>query len=306
MEHSLEIIKENELKGHNGAIYKLQYDTINDVIYSAGGDGWIVKWDANGQNQDGFLIAKTDAKIFSMLAIPAKNLIIAGDMDGHIYWIDTQKSTVISRVVAHQKAVFDIIQINDFQIVSVGKDGLVTFWSLEHFKPELSVRINAKGLRCLKLHPSSQALYIGSSDHHIYKVDLKDYAVSTFIENAHENTVFSLLIYNDLTLISGGRDAHLKSWTLGKNTEATQSLPAHWYTINDMLSVDQLWLFTASRDKSIRIWSLPELEAIKLIDVQKGGHINSVNTLAWVPDHQLLFSAGDDRTIKAWKILYAH
>lgn len=303
MEYSLEIIKENELKGHNGAIYKLQYDAINGVIYSTGGDGWIVKWDASGQNNDGILLAKTDAKIFSMLVIPDKNLIIAGDMYGHIYWIDTQKATIISRVVAHQQAVFDIIQINDNQIASTGKDGLVTFWSLDHFKPEISVRVNTSGLRCLALCNSTQLLYIGGSDHHIYKLDLKDYTVNRFIENAHGNTVFSLLIFGDNLLISGGRDAHLKSWPLCANTEAIQSLPAHWYTINDMTSVKDQWLFTASRDKSMRIWSLPALEAVKLIDVQKGGHINSVNTLAWVPPKQLIFSGSDDRTIKVWKIL---
>lgn len=303
MEYSLEIIKENELKGHNGAIYKLQYDDINDVIYSAGGDGWIVKWEASGQNEDGFLVAKTDAKIFSMLSISKKNLIVAGDMDGHIYWIDTKNATVISRIVAHQKSVFDIIQINDHQIASASKDGFVTIWSLDSFKPEVSIRVNSKGLRCITFNESLQALFVGSSDHHIYKINLQNYAVSTFIENAHQNSVFSLLFFDDKTLISGGRDAHLKSWSLQENAEIIQSLPAHWYTINDMLSIDNKWLLTASRDKSIRIWSLPDLEALKLLDVQKGGHINSVNTITWVPNHRLIFSAGDDRTIKVWKFL---
>jgi WD40 repeat protein len=303
LEHSLKIIKENELKGHNGAIYKLVYDSFLDVIYSAGGDGWVVKWDASGQNEDGLLIAKTDAKIFSMLCIPEKELIIAGDMDGHMYWIDTKNNQIISRVAAHQKSIFDIIKINDHQIASAGKDGYIILWSLHEYKPEISIRVNHKGIRSLIGHPASQFILAGGSDHHIYKMQLADYTVSTYIPNAHENTVFSLQLYNNDLLISGGRDAHLKSWSLDESPEQNQSLPAHWYTINDMLQVDKKWLITASRDKSIRIWSLPDLAAVKLLDVQKGGHINSVNSLAWVPNHRLLFSAGDDRIIKMWKIL---
>jgi WD40 repeat protein len=302
LEYSFEIIKENDLKGHNGAIYKLNYDALNDVIYSAGGDGWIVKWDAFGKNEDGFLVAQTDAKIFSMLTIAEHNLIIAGDMDGHIYWIDVPQSKVISRVVAHKKSVFDLIRLCENKVASAGKDGVITIWSLEHFRPELSVQVNAKGLRCLVYDNKRQIIYAGGSDNHIYQIDPQNLNLSIFCENAHKNSVFSMLHYTDNRLISGGRDAHMKSWNISTQAENLLSLPAHWYTINDMEIIDNQWLATASRDKSIRIWSLPDLNAVKLLDVQKGGHVNSVNSLAWVPKHQLLFSAGDDRIIKVWKI----
>ncbi|MCZ2338280.1 MAG: WD40 domain-containing protein [Chitinophagales bacterium] len=33
-----------EYKGHNGSVYTLAYDEEKDELYSAGGDGWIVKW----------------------------------------------------------------------------------------------------------------------------------------------------------------------------------------------------------------------------------------------------------------------
>ena len=82
-----------------------------------------------------------------------------------------------------------------------------------------------------------------------------------------------------------------------------RTLDAHWFTINKIGAIPELSAFaTASRDKTWRLWSTDDFELLKSIDVQKGGHINSVNALVWIPEAGLMVSAGDDRLIRMFKV----
>ncbi len=57
---------------------------------------------------------------------------------------------------------------------------------------------------------------------------------------------------------------------------------------------------TASRDKKIKIWN-NDLTFITRIEEYPVGHKNSVNTLCWLSDTELITS-GDDRNIMLWHL----
>ena len=297
-----QITLHHELKGHIGSIYSLTSDD-DQYFYSVGGDGWVVQWDLSGSKTDGLLIAETDAKLFSVLLLKDKNILLAGDMNGFLYWLDLSKRTIIAKVKGHQSSIFDIYKISDQELVTISKDGYLCIWDIEKQHPKHSFKINYKGLRCIEPDTERNVLYLGGSDKHIYTFSLRDNTTSRWIENAHENSVFTILKLNSNILITGGRDAHMKEWDISQTPRLIQSLPAHWYTINSIVYMPNLNLIASgSRDKTVRLWDDDTLQSIQKIDVQKGGHINSVNKLLWSQKYRILISASDDRTIRMWKM----
>ncbi|MCZ2101766.1 MAG: WD40 repeat domain-containing protein [Chitinophagales bacterium] len=291
-----------ELRGHSGSVYSINTDDTQ-FFYSVGGDGWIVQWDLSGTKSDGILVAKTDAKLFSTCLLWDKNTLLAGDMNGLLFWFDIDKKEMQAVVKGHQSSIFDILQISDQVLVTASKDGYLCFWNIANRHPIHSYKINHKGLRCIEANTQLDTLFIGGSDHHVYEFSLKTNTVVDTIDDAHENSVFTILNLDDEALITGGRDAMMKEWQTTHPAKLLQALPAHWYTINSIVDMPDTGLIASgSRDKTIRVWDRETLQAIQKIDVQKGGHINSVNKLQWSDKYQSLISASDDRTIRIWRM----
>ncbi|MBP6446089.1 MAG: hypothetical protein WAT22_00085 [Saprospiraceae bacterium] len=296
------ITKIKDFSGHRSAIYSMKYDHQKQVLYSAGGDGWIVKWHPLSDNPDGILTRNTTSKIFSLALNESKSLLVAGDMDGHLFWLDSAENKIIKRSAFHKGSILDLVFANDDILYSVSNDGYLCRWNVNEMVPELSLRLSTQGLRCIKYDQARDLLYIGASDNNIYVVDIYNFKIQHVITQAHGNSVFCIEMLDNLTMISGGRDAVCHLWDVTEYSKK-ETLDAHWFTINKIVAIPELSAFaTASRDKTWRLWSTDDFELLKSIDVQKGGHINSVNALVWIPEAGLMVSAGDDRLIRMFKV----
>lgn len=303
MSETILIDKISDYSGHNAAIYGLSQISGDDHFYSVGGEGWIVKWPNTGSVMDGVLVGETGGKLFSIATVSENDLLIAGDIHGDLFWIDTNNKEILGRSAFHKGSVFDILVINPSQLVTVSGDGYICLWDIGQRLPLLSKRLSNQGLRCVVHDPETGNLFVGASDNNIYVLDGLSFEQKYIIHQAHQNSIFALNHISSIGLFSGGRDAHMKIWDLIDFTAKTD-VPAHWYTINKILYIPELKLIvTASRDKTIRLWDAENNDLIRTLDVQKGGHFNSVNTLLWNSEHQTLLSAGDDRVIRKWKIL---
>ena len=310
--------------GHQGSVFALTQGRTPQYMLSGAGDGWIVEWDLENP-EVGKLLAKVDSNIFSLLFLPDKNQIIAGNMNGGLHFIDLNNPDKNKNIAHHNTGVFDIQLIHN-QLFTIGGDGVITRWSLEESRSKDSYQLSVKSLRCMDFSHERNEFAIGASDGHIYFLDEK-LNLKSIIKNAHKNSVFSVKYALDgQYLLSGGRDALLKIWRLDENyenniagneiTEGVLELSAHLYTINAIAFHPQNpHIFaTASRDKTIKIWELMtskespnvEIEEIKLLKVintiRHGGHLNSVNTLRWTSYNNWLISGSDDRSLMIWDV----
>ncbi|NNF36458.1 MAG: hypothetical protein HKN68_20315 [Saprospiraceae bacterium] len=283
---------QGKYKGHKASIYDLaQLD--GEHFLSAGGDGYIVKWKVAGDDYDGQAIASVDAKIFTM-CILEDGLMVIGDMNGHLYWVDTWKNTTLKNIPLHQKGVFSL-KYHEGYVYSGGGSGLITKWAIDKMIPVESIQISSESIRNISVL-NRDILLIGCSDNSIYKLNGQNMQVDQLFPDAHENSVFSLMVDGD-HLYSGGRDAHINKYNL-ITRELLSRVPAHWFTVNDLIKIQGTpYMASASRDKRIRLLNTETMEVIQSIDVQNGGHINSVNKLLYISEHHTLLSASDDRTI---------
>lgn len=292
-----------QLTGHNAAIFSLLPDQEDRYFFSGAGDGWIVRWDLDAPDL-GKLVARVETQVFSMAAIPEQQLLVIGNMNGGVHWVDINEPEQQRNISHHQKGVFGIKPVGK-HILTIGGGGLLTRWSVEERRTLDSIQLSNQSLRSIDYHAGRNELAIGSSDNNIYLLDATDLSIRQTIPNAHDNSVFSIRYSPDgRHLLSGGRDAHLRVWDTNAGFEQITSQPAHWFTINAIaFHPNGQWFATASRDKTIKIWDSSNFRLLKVLEtIRDGGHVNSVNNLLWSPYQNYLISCSDDRSMIVWEI----
>lgn len=298
------VTKLNELSGHKDAVYVLAETGTAGSVFSAGGEGMVVKWET-GTGKPGNLVARLPAAIYSLVHLNKKDQLICGNRFGGIHLLDLEKKE--QKLYAEvQGSVFAMKKIPGQEIILLGTgEGSVYFMETGTLKIIKSLKISDKSCRTIVISADGKTAATGWSDNFIRLIDLQKMEVSAGWE-AHENSVFSLSFspFNG-NLLSGSRDAQLKVWTLENlQHDLFQKIPAHYFTINYISFHPVLNVFaTASRDKTIKIWDGETYQLLKVIDKEKlDGHTHSVNTLLWSKEGKNLISAGDDRRIIEWEL----
>ena len=298
----MKVVKIREYTGHSGGVYKLTKGFQSDHILSFSGDGRVVEWDLK-EKDSGMLKAKSEYKFFTGLTSFQDNSCFVGDMNGSLYQLFfDKKSDNVKAWKTHEKGLFAIVKYHDL-LFTGGGDGSLTKWSMQPFLPKETQPISTQRIRSLVVDEKRKILIAGSSDSCIYLIDPESMRIIEKRENAHDSTVFSIIMRDQNTLITGGRDAHICIWDYPELVLAHR-IPAHLFTVNDLaLSPCQNYFASASRDKEIRIWDAQTFKLMKVIDrIKNGGHINSVNTILWDKETGLLCSGSDDRSVLVWEI----
>lgn len=296
-----EVTRIAQLLGHKAAIYALSPYQSPSQFLSAAGDGWIVAWDLDNL-PNGKLIATVEDNIFSLLYVKEKHIVIVGTMNGYVIWINLENNAILHKSLAHSKGVYAIYKDENNNIFTAGGDGKISLWNIETFQKRESLQLAYQSLRCISAL-GENTLAIGCSDGNIYTINCTDFTALEPIIKAHNNSVFSLYLDKSQKLWSGGRDAQLKTWDSNtKNNLQTQ--PAHLFTVNSICGIEHLNIIaTASRDKTVKLWNENNMQILKVLDtIRNGMHVRSINALLYMPLHQCLITASDDKSLGIWQI----
>lgn len=301
---SVQVNKLHTFTGHADSIYTLQPADQPHLFFSGAGDGMIVLWDLQTQN-DGELIARLPNSIYSLRHIHEQRLVIAGQNFSGIHLIDYSKRTEIASLQLTSAAIFDIQNFENNIFIAAG-DGVVTVVDLEKWSVKKRLVHSEKSARAIAINPLAGEMAVGYSDNFIRIFSLDEFKLKQEIM-AHQNSVFALMYSPDgERLLSGSRDARLKAWNVNSGYSLSQEVAAHLFAINHLtFSPDGKYLASASMDKSIKVWDTATLQLLKVIDKGRhAGHGTSVNKLLWTSFNNQLVSAGDDRIISAWDLLF--
>lgn len=289
------------LKGHSGPVYTLAGRSGERSVYSGSSDGVVARWNIEDGVPEAFSV-RTGKPVFSVLF--KDNLLFAGQGEGGIHVVDTAVRKEVRFLKYHRLGVFSIAAIEKESIMlSAGGDGHLCIYDANDFRLLNSIEISSMKLRCIEPTPDEGHVVIGGSDGYLRLFDTSYFnEVQAF--KAHEGGLYSARFLSGSTLVTGGRDAHLRFWQLeGGRLSAKQAVPAHNFAIYDIAyHREKNLMATASRDKTAKIWAMDDLvNPVRLARNKGDGHTHSVNAVHFSNSGEYLVTAGDDRTLLVWE-----
>jgi WD40 repeat protein len=287
--------------GHQNPVYALANTDQPELFLSAGNDKGVVEWSLK---EMAFVKIKVPVQSSVYCLHRYNNHLFIGERSGAFSVYDLTTQTIITRVNAHTKPIFDIQTVKGKnELLTTGEDGTVAVWSLVDFREIYRFQVAYDTVRCIAVSPDESEIAFGCKDHLIRIYNLADYSLKQALEG-HSLPVTSLAYHpKNNYLISGSRDAQLKIWGL-PNYELLQTIPAHMFTIYNIAFHPSLPYFaTSSQDKSIKLWDAANFKLYKILSLEKAaiGHTHSINKIIWSTDGKYLISTGDDRKVMVWE-----
>jgi WD repeat-containing protein 61 len=289
---SIQVVKIRDFVGHRQSIYCMAINPLTKEIYSAAGDGMIVKWQID--EQDGLLIARDEFPIYSLCCF--QNFIISGNSIGELMIIDLLNSHQPRKIKLIDAPIFDI-QVIDKNIYITTGNGQLFVLALD-FEILTKIKVSNKSIR--KIIQTKDGLAIAGSEPGIWLYD-KNWQLLKVIHDFN-SSVFALAFHQQShTLISGGRDAVLNFHE--PKLAIFDTVKAHLLHVNDIqFNAAQNFFLSASMDKTIKLWDYENKTLLKVIDKEKySAHTSSVNKILWF-DENTFISCSDDRTLKCFEI----
>ncbi|MBL4862478.1 MAG: WD40 repeat domain-containing protein [Crocinitomicaceae bacterium] len=289
--------KKQEIQGHAGAIYTCTCD--HEYIYSGSADKFVTRWNLNDGTQDPFAI-KFEQSVYALEI--CERLLFVGLSDGSMHVFDLDKRVELKYFTQHTKAIFSI-KYNPLkgQVYVGDADGNLSVWNRETLELMIYLPLDAGKIRNFAISPNGERFALSGQDGAIRLFEAEYFNEIATID-AHKGGATAVLFHpkNDGLLISGGKDAYLKLWSLEKN-ELLVEIPAHNFSIYGLVALNNgNHLASISRDKTIKIWKTEDLDFIQRLDFKVGGHRHSVNDIVKLDDVTFV-TCGDDKRLIVWE-----
>ena len=300
-------IKIAQFDGHAGAIYSLEHGVEDHLFFSGSDDNLLVEWNLfdNEKNQ---AVVKLPVKAYALAYVEDQNTLLIGNYTGGIHVVDLKLKQEMKLIQLHQHTIFDLKYIPQKNCAIVlCYDGTFSVWSMKDYSCIKVVKLSDYKLRSIDYSNNRNEAAIGCGDGTIRIIELDNFnEVKILRGHMDEYSVNTVKYHPDgKRLVSGSRDGHLIFWDLQDDFKVIEQIPAHSYAIYSVVfNPAGNYFASGSMDKSIKIWSAQSNEMLlKIAKPSYDAHTSSVNKLLWSKYNDYLVSTGDDRTIKAWKIL---
>lgn len=286
-----------QYEGHSGPVYALEKG-LESIFFSGSSDGIVALWDSQTA-KDAIGLLKAQSAVYSLHFISEKNWLAVGLSNGFLHVIDIVDRKIIYSLNKHNGGIFGIQHDHQF-IYTVGQDGKISATNISDGQTVSQIFLSHKNLRFLQL--IDQKIMTGGSEGVLFELDTDGLVVKNKWQ-AHQDTIFSGVFYDNQTFLTVGKDALLKRWDLN-NLKETHALPAHLMSIHSIcFSPDKKYFITSSMDKTFKIWNTNQMKLLKVIDkIRHNSHHSSVNQSIWIPYNDAIITCSDDKNIIQWAL----
>ncbi|MBE9186204.1 AAA family ATPase [Microcoleus sp. LEGE 07076] len=241
----------------------------------------------------------------------------------------TSKGELLATLRGHSKWVFGVSFSPDGQtLASAGADGTVKLWNLANVGDKLApdasnIKPESRLLRTFEGHadrvtqvsfsPDGKTLASASFDKTVRLWRLDDVPLKTL--DGHQNRVQSVTFSPDgQRLASASTDKTIKIWS--RTGVLLETLEGHTQKVSSVsFSPDGRLLASGSYDKTVKVWSLKEdginnsilpcpsaplFPCSPSVLFTLSGHTDSVMSVSFSPDGEIIASASKDKTVKLW------
>ncbi|KAK3752556.1 hypothetical protein QZH41_013411, partial [Actinostola sp. cb2023] len=241
-------------------------------------------------------------------------LVNVDDNDYHTITVwDWDKNKKIANARGHmdQVLVAEFSPFNNRQIVSCGKHH-VSFWTLNDDnklkcdRGRFDHNVKPKYITCFTFSKDGDVI-TGDTNGTIFVWPEDDNQISNSVKNAHDGSVYSLLVLSSGVLLSaGGRDGVVRAWDRRLQPMGVQlKFPANVTGIRTLVvdALNNLYVGTVNNSiwcTDLAVGKSPLLDVgIRLRPILEG-HTDELRGLATHPTSPKFITAGGDKTLKLW------
>jgi len=179
---------------------------------------------------------------------------------------------------------------SNYRFASAGEDACVRVWDWSLYREECCLRGHGMRIHCVAWHPSMALIASAGKDHTVRLWDprIPNHAKQTKAGDAEASAV-------DQT---GGSSSGSTSTSSGACLATL-----HWHK-SDVTGcawnpVNGWWLLSSSKDQTCRLFDIRSMKA----PVEYVGHDEDVQSVAWHPVHERLFSSGGSKgSLAFWTV----
>lgn len=223
--------------------------------------------------------------------------VAAGSETGRVF-VWTLPSRTPVALDGHTASVNDVAFLPDGRLISVSSDRTVRIWSLDAPGNPVVLTGHADEIHALEVSPKGDVFFTGGLDGTLLQWTVAD--GSTVAMPGHEGEILALALSPDGTqLASGSADQRARLWDL--STMKALVLRRHTESVQAVAFGRNRWLATGGGDRTVLVWDLSS-EHPDEAPRELAGHMQSVTSLAFTRDNEVLASASNDETIRLWRL----
>lgn len=246
-------------KTAQGAIHDSQWSADGKLLYSAGVDALLNRWDWQSDSES-LAVEGVGGAVNRFVLTQNGSRAITGDQIGRVWSWDLASGNQIQAYDRRgYSAIYDLAISQDDQFLAIaGSDPLIRVTDLKTGSEVAQLNPGRSSSNyAVSFSPDGKLLATGGDGHKIQLWSTVDWSrVKTL--DGHDGTVRCLTFSPDGTkLVSGGNDELVRIWDTSTGEEIT-SYAGHKGVINDVdVSPDGKIIASASRDKSALLWTMP-------------------------------------------------
>ena len=288
----------NSYKGHKNAVRSVISAPYSNILYSAGSDGNVLKWNLDSQLTEPINLYSGNSIIRSISRSNNNKWLVCATEKSELVIIDLITGET-NNIIAHNGIITAIAfdKNNEF-FVSTGIDGVVYKWnpiSLE--KVELA-RLNSS-IKSIVVSPDSRSVACVTLEGDVILCDVNNEIEIKTIYTALKSINIVKYSNSGSQLAFGDELGNVYIWDVN-SSKLKQKIKAHSARINDIeFSSDDKLLATASLDGSTKIWQTSNyhLEPVILKD-----HESWVMSIAFSYDDKKIVTACVNSDVKVWDV----
>ena len=297
----------NTIKEHSNYINCMLINRESKKLITCSDDKLIKVFDIANHYKPQTLKGHGDVITTLLQLTPTKFASGSEDKLIKIWECKTSEYKCVSSLKGHTAGVTHIVSINNedgtpsMRLISASNDNTIRIWEPKgDYKHSTSIQAHNGKITSLIYIREIENIITSSLDNTIKVFDMKLSNKIIFTLKEHTGEINGLVLLNPNILLSFSNDCYINAYNTREEYKIITKIKEHTMAVTHLKKISNDLFASISKDKTIKIFDGDnEFKCLCTINVHKW----EIYDLCFCYDTKMLYSASQDKTIKAVKIL---